>query len=411
MAPSRRRKISPETAKHDGSNDIFRLPSHILQHLLFYLPLEDSVSMSVVSKTWKGIYDYLPVLKYKFDIDEDVVGYDWDTIDIEKFITKVNKELSFLRNHRAIIKWFRFNMDYKPSSEEEGLKLKSELNDWLSIVLKNYVKEIDFRASNSCDNIFYTVPQSVFTSKSLVKLLLKGCKFPTSLSLAGSNIQLKYISLSNVVARDDQIQELINLCRDFLEKLWIKTSPPVKLLTLYDFSELCSISLNVKKLLLKQAMKLDNVFLQGVNRAYFRKADHIRTLKCMQWGNKSFGSIQGIVARLRFLETLEISMLHNQKIRIQSLSLKTLFLNEGQVFEEPLRVELNAPGLRTIKFNGFIIPSVVVYGVAQRLRCHLDRRPCSGIHGSNLHTLGKFSHNLLQSNVIIHLHEIMMMEV
>ena len=84
---------------------------------------------------------------------------------------------------------------------------------------------------------------------------------------------------------------------------------------------------------------------------------------------------------------------------------------ELSVFEEPLRVELNAPGLRTIKFNGFIIPSVVVYGEAQRLRCHLDRRPCSGIHGSNLHTLGKFSHNLLQSNVIIHLHEIMMMEV
>ena len=325
----------------------------------------------------------------------------------KNFITKINKELSVLRSHRAIIKRFCLDMDYHPSIDQ-GMKLKSEFNDWLSLILRNYVEEICFRASNSHNNFFYTLPQSIFNSKTLVKLHLKGCKFPTTISLVDSNIHLKDISLVNIEASDKQIQELINICKDFLENLVIKTSPPVNVLTLYHFSSLYSLVLNVKKLLLFQAMKLDEVVLYGINRVYIRNAARIRILRCMKWDHEGFSMMQGIVSRLTFLETLQVSMLHNKIIRLHNQSLKTLMLNEGQGFEEPIRAYIEAPDLNTIQYKGFHIPFIVLFSHFQGIQCHHLGRP---LHGSHLHMIGKFAPSLLQSMATLYLHEILLMEV
>ncbi|XP_028794884.1 uncharacterized protein LOC114750453 [Neltuma alba] len=404
----KRRKISPEATQLGSSDGILRLPEHILQHLFFYLPFEDSITLSAVSKTWRSVYKSLPILKINWDFEEGGKT-------LEDLVASIDKSLSTLRNQRVKIDSFRLNLG---PSEEKGLMLKSNLDDWLSLIMKNHVKEINFRVSNN----HFTVPHSVFTSKSLVKLHLKGCQFPTTFSLIGNDDDdedeerkswfnsfncLKEIFLVNVVVRGDQIQELINLARNFLEKLRIKTYPPLQLLSLESFSKLGSFEGNVRKVYINKAVNLQKVVADELKRAYIFRSENIKTLRCLKWNNSPFRtSIQALVSSLPLLETLQLSMFRNQRIKIQSEPLKRLMLSEGERFEQPLAVDLDAPGLRKIYFKGSSIPFVTVYGENQQLRC----RHLGGLHGSHLHMIGRFSQNLMQSMVTIHLHQILLVD-
>ncbi|XP_054795473.1 F-box/LRR-repeat protein At3g58980-like [Prosopis cineraria] len=354
-------KIKPRRKAHQldggsGGNGILRLPVEILRHIVFFLPVGDAVSLSASSKTWRNVWTSLPVLNLNFDHDDDVVTLD-------DFVASIDNVLSTLRSRSAIIEGFSLTMNpHKEEGSKLESKLESHLDDWLSLVMKIISRRsiLGFLILRTMS--FYTLPQSVFTLKSLVKLQLIGCKFPPNISFADHDNDkksrfhefncLREITLEDVIARDDQIQDIVDHARDFLEKLTIKTHPPLKFLSLEFFSKLDFIEVNVKTLLLNHAMNLDTVILYGIRRVY------------------AFG--------------------------IQSSHLQTLFLYEGQRFEEPIVVEIEAPKLSKVHFTGFSFPMITLLRRTQKVELHHFGHPLGGIDSSQLYRLGKFSRNVMQ---------------
>ncbi|XP_054782068.1 uncharacterized protein LOC129289329 [Prosopis cineraria] len=408
-------KIKPRRKAHQldggsGGNGILRLPVEILRHIVFFLPVGDAVSLSASSKTWRNVWTSLPVLNLNFDHDDDVVTLD-------DFVASIDNVLSTLRSRSAIIEGFSLTMNpYKEEGSKLESKLESHLDDWLSLVMKNYIKEINLRVSDSSDNVFYTLPQSVFTLKSLVKLQLIGCKFPPNISFADHDNDkksrfhefncLREITLEDVIARDDQIQDIVDHARDFLEKLTIKTHPPLKFLSLEFFSKLDFIEVNVKTLLLNHAMNLDTVILYGIRRVYAFGVWNIKTLRFLTWDTSAYTSIKTFISSLPLVETIQLFMDHNENIQIQSSHLQTLFLYEGQRFEEPIVVEIEAPKLSKVHFTGFSFPMITLLRRTQKVELHHFGHPLGGIDSSQLYRLGKFSRNVMQPMIEVHLHRI-----
>ncbi|XP_028778974.1 F-box/FBD/LRR-repeat protein At3g26920-like [Neltuma alba] len=406
MAP--RSKPRKKAHKLGGSDGIFQFPEAILQKIFFFLPVEDAVSLSAASKTWRNVWTSLPILNLRLDHNEYVT--------FESFVSSVEDSLSILRSRKAKIESFFLTID---PQEKEGSDLESHLHDWLTLIMKNYVKEIELRVSESPNDIFYTIPQSVFTSKSLVKLQLIGCKFPADILFSDGGgdrkksrrrrhefLCLKEIILEDVVARDDQIKELVNHSKNFLEKLTIKTSPAMELLSLEFFLKLSFIEVNVKTLRVAQAMNLDTMVLYGLHRLYASDVWNIKTLRCLTWHTRAYQWIKAFISILPLLETIQMFMVRNEKIQIRSDSLKSFFLCEGQRFEEPIEVEVDAPRLSKIYFTGFSFPEITMLRRSPRVELHHFGHSSGGIDSSQLYRLGKFSQNVIHPLLQIHLHKI-----
>lgn len=391
-----------EAHKASGSDGIFRLPAEILQKIFFFQPVPDSLSLSATAKTLRSAWTSLPVHNFTF------IHNDENTL-LEDFLSSTERSLSTLRSQSAIIETFSLTVNSPP---QERSRVSHLLHEWLSLVMKNYVKEVDVRVYESPENnddiIFCTLPKSLFNSKSLVKLHLIGFKFPSDISplIDHECMCLKEITLEDIAARNDQIRDLVNRSRKSLEKLSIRTFPPIDLLNLKSFPKLVFLEVNVLTLHVDQAINLGTLVLYGIQSVCAFGVWNVSTLKCLIWDAGAFKWIKELISSLPFLEMLQLSTARNENIKIESLSLKTFSLCECRRLEEPIIVEIDAPRLREILVTGFSFPEITMSRVSEKVYLHHFGHSSGGIDSSQLFRLGDFSQNLFNPFLEIHLHRI-----
>ncbi|CAN0905248.1 Putative F-box/LRR-repeat protein At5g02930 [Linum grandiflorum] len=84
MNKCRECELRRDSKRHRGGGDrLSLLPLPILYHILTFLPTEESVRTSVLSRTWRSVWKYLPIL-----------DFDWDNSGSNKtFVTFMKKVL------------------------------------------------------------------------------------------------------------------------------------------------------------------------------------------------------------------------------------------------------------------------------------------------------------------------------
>ncbi|CAL0335213.1 unnamed protein product [Lupinus luteus] len=373
-------------------SDISHLPDAILQHILFFLPIRDAASTSLVSKTWLRVWNSLPVFTFTFE--QQNLG-----LAVPEFVNRVNQSLSPLQSNKAVIEEFFVSMNL---SIQEHKDFVSDIDNWISLVLRNCVRKLTIRISSPTQ--IYILPEPIFNSRSLVVVRLHDCKLPeTTFDGARDFMFLKELSLFNVVADDYQVQNLIDSCHS-LEQLSVILDHIVDFLDLDNFLMLHSVFVNVKLL------RLDAINLQTLNFLGLRglllsdSTINIKYLYCSFWPRIMTHNIilQEMLSTFTLLEEFHLHLRESVKnYQIQHCHLQILNLYGSGIPESPWLVEIDMPCLCQLYCHGDVFPYLCVISPSIKqcetlqlsINClHTDFRDCADIH-----RLGDFLQNFNQS--------------
>ncbi|KAL2332290.1 hypothetical protein Fmac_019871 [Flemingia macrophylla] len=260
-------------ANSDVDNDMIKqLPDPILQQILLLLPITDAALMASVSKYSHSLWNSLSALHFSFD-----------------------------------------EIAQRPSFHTKGMLYSSIIayvNDWISLVLKNCVKDIKL----SFSNIAFSLPLDIFSAKSLLTLNIQGCSIHLEEPLFAADHapvnRLKELSLSKFDASS------------------------------YVFRKILSYSTLLEKIVLKEIS--DMGFLQICS---------LPMLSYVEIEQKFVDKRQ-----IFSLETLLLSFCSCARIEVACSHLRTMTLpNKGS--EKPLDVEVDVPELEQLNYEGYVVPS------------------------------------------------------
>ncbi|RWR94903.1 F-box domain-containing protein [Cinnamomum micranthum f. kanehirae] len=242
---SRHKGVNPipsnSSIKHvssSGTDDrISNLPRDILSHIISFLPIEDAVVTTVLSRTWRNILSSLTTLDFEYSCLPPMERRE------EKFIDLINQ---ILDNHNVDIQKFRVvfghNCWYTP-----------HVNRWIQFVVTHHVQELEFVISLEGRPSDFgpkqkSLPGCLFTCESLRVLKLNTLdsvlKLPTTANMYFP--RLKVLHLQWVKFSDENLaRELFSSC-PALEDLTIRScnfvnfeildisAPRLKNLTMYS---------------------------------------------------------------------------------------------------------------------------------------------------------------------------------
>jgi hypothetical protein len=179
--------------KYIAVDRISELPDPLLQEILSFLPINQVVQSTILSKRWKHMSTSIPVLLYSGFYPSGYCNF------VEKTIRS-----------RSVKKFSLADSMDKPNSA-------SNVDRWISFLVKKDVEELDllcFRGLSGrmyelpqsvirvLSGRMYQLPQSVFDSKSLSVFTLDGCK----LHLTCGDINITLPSLRKLCLRDRMYQ-------------------------------------------------------------------------------------------------------------------------------------------------------------------------------------------------------------
>ncbi|CAL9223884.1 unnamed protein product, partial [Arabidopsis halleri] len=147
----------------DVSRDIISgLPDAMICHILSFLPTKEAASTTVLAKRWKPLLAFVPNL----DFDDSIYLHPRESgkKNSRSFMAFVDSVLALKAKENAPLN--RFRLECKDVVNEYRV-----LN-WISKVLKRGVSVLDLCIPSSWDGMdsFYTLPQDIFVSKTLVRL-------------------------------------------------------------------------------------------------------------------------------------------------------------------------------------------------------------------------------------------------
>ncbi|CAL0335219.1 unnamed protein product [Lupinus luteus] len=371
---------------------ISNLPDAILQHILFFLPIHDAASTSILSKTWLRVWNSLPLFTFTFS--QRNLG-----LAVPEFVNRVNQSLTPLQSNKVVIEEFLVIMNL---SLQEHKDFVSDIDNWISWVLRNCVRMLTISISSPTQ--IYILPEPIFSSRSLVVVRLHGCKLPeTTFDDAQDFKFLKELSLLNVVAHDYQIQNLIDSCHS-LEQLSVVLDHIVDFLDLVNFLRLHYVFVKVKLLRL-DAKNLQTLKFFGLRELHLSDSTiNIKNLSCSfsPWIMTHNISLQEMLSTFTLLEEFHLHLgKYVKSFRIRHCHLEILHLYGSSIPESPWQVEIDMPCLCQLYCHGdvfpylcVISPSIKEYETLQlSINClHTDFRDCADIHH-----LGDFLQNFNQS--------------
>ncbi|CAL0335214.1 unnamed protein product [Lupinus luteus] len=372
--------------------DISNLPDAILQHILFFLPIHDAASTSSLSKTWLRVWNSLPVFTFTFS--QRNLG-----LAVPDFVNRVNQSLSPLHSNKAVIEEFFVSMNL---SIQEHKDFVSDIDNWISLVLRNCVRKLIIRISSPSQ--IYILSKPIFNSRFLVVVRLHGCKLPeTTFDGARDFKYLKELSLFNVVADDYQVQKLINLCHS-LEQLSVTLDHIMDFLDLDNFLMLHYVRVTVKLLRLN-AINLQTLMFFGLQGLHLSDSTiNVKNLYCVFSPQIMTFNIllQEMLSTFTLLEEFRLLLRISVKsYRIRHCHLKILHLFGTIVPESPWQVEIDMPCLCHLYCHSHVFPSLCVISPSIKecetlqlhiIRSHNNLRDCADIH-----RLGIFLQNFNQS--------------
>ncbi|KAF7843426.1 F-box/LRR-repeat protein [Senna tora] len=113
--PSKSYSSSSYSSSTIGSDQISNLPESILEHILLYLPVDDAISLSSVSKTLLRAWNSLPALDFHFDVANIA-----DEYNLQQVVNSIDESLSTLKESKAIIQSFILNINLEKERDDEG---------------------------------------------------------------------------------------------------------------------------------------------------------------------------------------------------------------------------------------------------------------------------------------------------
>ncbi|KAK9267064.1 hypothetical protein L1049_024013 [Liquidambar formosana] len=321
---TKRRKL--ENSDDDGEifavDQISDLPEHILHHIMSFLPATDVNKTIILSRRFRSVWSSYPII----DLNDELLlkssgQYRSPEERINKFLNFLHVCLQF-REPNTRIQKFTLRVTLC-----DAVQWDNRIDGWISFAVDHNVEELDLDIKNK-QNLFYKLPQAVFSTKSVTSLKLKGFRLePHDLILSCPLIQdlslrccngLRYFTVSSAKLRTIELDRCYGLQRIEIEALFLQSF-------LYRgvLNEPCEINVAACK-------SLKNLTLERADITDEWVEDH--------------------VAKFLLLETLKLSFCNMFKnIELSCTKLETLELDCCKGLEN---IEVAAQNLQSFLYNG-----------------------------------------------------------
>ncbi|TKY48233.1 F-box/FBD/LRR-repeat protein [Spatholobus suberectus] len=192
------------------------LPDHVIHHILSHLRnVKDAIRTSILSKRWRALWHSFSILI--FDEGKFFAGIGHEDSSNKEMMFRDYVSNSLLTHHaqklyiqKLVVRMTSFDLDDSP-----------HVDHWLHFAIYRNIKELDlhvgFRNSKR-----YTVPPTVFSSKTLTGIRLSGCNLETCDNIMLPHLQKLYLRKLFLV--EDVIQNLISSCHSIEDLRIIKCS-------------------------------------------------------------------------------------------------------------------------------------------------------------------------------------------
>ncbi|WCJ39615.1 F-box/RNI-like superfamily protein [Euphorbia peplus] len=362
----RRKKKNRMQAKSEDQRSmdlISQLPEHVIQHILSHLRCsKDAARTSVLSKKWRDIWASYIILDFderKFHKQDWKHRFQPDLLCI-KFKKKKGMRMkernelfrNFIDNtmqrrieQNSCIQKFRLHLT--SYSKEQA----DDVNRWISLASKSKMQELDLHIPTN-RNLYYEVPQLVFSCAAITVLRIHGCRLGTCNDIKLPNLQklsfgklqisenliqnlmlgcpliydlrlISCIGLKNLVLHSDKLDRVdIHLCHG-MEKIEIQSSSLKTFWYHANSSRKCVVNLascqSLKNLTFVDSKMNDDMFQSHLSN--FPVLEHLVLRKCNAL----------------------------QCITITSHQLKTLVLGECAKLKE---TDIDTPNLLSFEYSG-----------------------------------------------------------
>ncbi|GLT45605.1 hypothetical protein SLA2020_194260 [Shorea laevis] len=227
----------PSRREIPGVDRISDLSDSIIHHILSFLPADDAVRTSVLSRRWISLWTHAPKLTFKCDCY-------CSSSTLRRFFRFVDKTLFFYSSS----KMEKFELDFgyikakdRACAKTTESRLESLIDKWLLLVTRRHVEELslNFRKSVEIGNYgyryLYPIPQFVFNSSSLTKLSTRDCYYAPERQVCWTSLRALTI-------------EQAGLSNDMLLKI-LAGSPMLKYLKLHVCWVINSINISSSSVL------------------------------------------------------------------------------------------------------------------------------------------------------------------
>ncbi|KAM6570487.1 hypothetical protein CsatB_018472 [Cannabis sativa] len=343
---------------------ISKLHDEILIHILSFLPTEDLLPTSLISKRWRFLWCSVPSLNFLQTkkighLDGQEMFYNF----VNNFLENRKRGMDNNDHHDSVITSFKLYID---QYDWDNAHASHHIDRWLGLVVENKVKEIHLvlweeKYDRENGIMYYTsLPKPLLNAKYLTILNLVrvdlDCSytfsFPylKSLKLGVVRFAEKDV-LDNLLLGSPSLErlELSNLSSD--HKLHIHSdSLALKFLEVVVSDNIVVESIEVVNL---ESMRLVGVPFEKINLMVCKR---IRTLWLgCDFNMNELSSLEYLISNLPLLEDLTLSndqCLGLKRIKISSESLKSFSVeNSGENTEMNVVVE-SAPKLESFRYKG-----------------------------------------------------------
>ncbi|KAI5393652.1 hypothetical protein KIW84_060686 [Lathyrus oleraceus] len=205
MGRKQKKKLTRQTVIETVTDRISCLPSHVIDHILSYLPIREAVRTSVLSKIWKNKWYTLPNLVF----DRQGVFSEDALVNQSKLVKIVDHVLLV---HSGPINMFKFS-EYDLIDEV----LVSDIDRWILHLTGRFIIKFVLEVLMEEKEEYYKIPWCLFSCQSLHYLKLQWCWLKPPKEFGGFR-NLTSLDLNLVTMTQDVFENLISGC-PLLEKL------------------------------------------------------------------------------------------------------------------------------------------------------------------------------------------------
>jgi hypothetical protein len=223
--PQKKQKLNEEQDIDGNSKCLVNLPEEVLRHIISFLPIEDAVRTSVLSKRWEYLWASIPNLDFERPLPAK-------RMLLMNFVERVLCLRDF-----SDIKRFTLHCAV--------LHDASRVNTWISAAVRHNVQELYIDLDNFKRT--FSLPHCLFTCKTLTSLHLDMpdiLKLPATICFSN----LKVLTIANITFWDEYLTQQLFSGLPVLEKLELQecsweglknvkiSAPKLYSLSIYEFS-------------------------------------------------------------------------------------------------------------------------------------------------------------------------------
>ncbi|KAF9606207.1 hypothetical protein IFM89_023662 [Coptis chinensis] len=231
------------TCTQQGIDRLSFLPEGIRDHILSFLPMEDVVKTSILSRQWRHICYSLSDLEFDQQEFENMEGKDRNALDFRNFVDRL-----LISHDRSDIRSFKLITNERVGGRDAVLD-DIQINAWALFALKHNVRELKL--------VFISelLPLCIFTCHTLTVLHLQwvNLHFPSMVFFPSlKTLELRHVYLygenltKNLFLSFPVLECLILVCCEWFNFNTNTSSPPdLKVLQLVEVEESNSSNIHI----------------------------------------------------------------------------------------------------------------------------------------------------------------------